>query len=90
MLCYAKSLKLCPTLWDPMDVGCQVPLSKGFSRQEYWNWVLISFLQWIFPTQGLNPRLLHCKQILLPLSHWGSPQGTETEVQSPSQLLAQP
>ena len=33
-------------------------------------------LQGIFPTQGLNPRLLHllhCRQIILPLSHWGSP-----------------
>ena len=29
-------------------------------------------LQGIFPTQGLNPDLLHCKQILYCLSHWGS------------------
>ena len=30
----------------------------------------------IIPTQGLNPHLLyllHCRQILYPLSHWGSP-----------------
>ena len=27
----------------------------------------------IFPTQGLNPRLLHCRQILYQLSHQGSP-----------------
>ena len=31
-----------------------------------------SLLQGIFPTQGLNPGLLHCRQILLPLSHQGS------------------
>ena len=30
-------------------------------------------LQGIFLTQGLNPHLLHCKWILLPLSHLGSP-----------------
>ena len=30
-------------------------------------------LQWIFLTQGLNPGLLHCWQILYHLSHWGSP-----------------
>ena len=30
-------------------------------------------LQGLFPTQGLNPCLLHCRQILLPLSRWGSP-----------------
>ena len=32
-----------------------------------------SFLQGIFPTQGLNPGLLHCGQILYHLSHQGSP-----------------
>ena len=32
-----------------------------------------SLLQRIFPTQGLNPDLLHCKQILYQLSHQGSP-----------------
>ena len=30
-------------------------------------------LQRIFSTQGLNPSLLHCKQILYRLSHNGSP-----------------
>ena len=30
-------------------------------------------LQGIFPTQGLNPGLLHCWQILYQLSHQGSP-----------------
>ena len=32
----------------------------------------LSLLQWIFPTQGLNPGLLHCRQILYQLSHRGS------------------
>ena len=32
------------------------------------------FVQGIFPTQGLNPGLLHCKQILYQLSHKGSPK----------------
>ena len=30
-------------------------------------------LQGIFPTQGLNPGLLHCRQVLYHLSHQGSP-----------------
>ena len=30
-----------------------------------------SLLQGIFPTQGLNPGLLHCRQILYHLSHQG-------------------
>ena len=33
----------------------------------------LSLLQGIFPTQGLNPGLPHCRQILYPLSHKGSP-----------------
>ena len=35
----------------------------------------LSLLQGIFPTQGLNPGLLHCRQILYQLkdSHWGIP-----------------
>ena len=34
---HAKSLQLCPTLWDPWIVAHQAPLSMGFSRQEYWS-----------------------------------------------------
>ena len=33
----------------------------------------LSLLQGIFPTQRLNPGLLHCRQILYQLSHKGSP-----------------
>ena len=32
-------------------------------------------LQGIFPTQGSNPGLLHCRQTLHPLNHQGSPAG---------------
>ena len=31
------------------------------------------FSRGIFLTQGLNPGLLHCRQILYHLSYWGSP-----------------
>ena len=34
----------------------------------------LSLLQGIFPTQGLNPGLLHSRQILYQLSHKGSPR----------------
>ena len=34
----------------------------------------LSLLQRIFPTQGSNPGLLHCGQILYQLSHKGSPR----------------
>ena len=33
-----------------------------------------SLLQEIFPTQGSNPGLTHCRQILYPLSNKGSPR----------------
>ena len=34
----------------------------------------LSLLQGIFPTQGLNPGLTRCRQILYQLSHQGSPR----------------
>ena len=34
----------------------------------------LSLLQGIFPTQGLNSSLPHCRQILYQLSHKGSPK----------------
>ena len=37
----------------------------------------LSLLQGIFLTQGSNPRLLHCRQILYQLSHKGSPRVLE-------------
>ena len=40
----------------------------GFSRQEYWSGCH-ACLQGIFPTQGSNLYLLHCRQILYHLSH---------------------
>ena len=34
----------------------------------------LSLLQGIFPTQGSNPGIPHCRQILYQLSHKGSPR----------------
>ena len=50
-----------------MDVAYQASLPVEFSRQEYWNG-LPSLLQGVFLTQGLNPGLLHCRQIIYQLS----------------------
>ena len=36
----------------------------------------LSFLQGIFPTQGSNPGLPHCRWIFYQLSHKGSPKAT--------------
>ena len=55
-----------PALWDPMDCSPPDSLSMEFSRLE---WVAMALLQGIFPTQGSNPGLLHCRQIISNLSH---------------------
>ena len=54
-------------LWT---VACQAPL-WNFPRKNT-GAGCHSFLQGISPTQGLNPRLLHCRQILYLLSQLGS------------------
>jgi len=60
------------SLRDPMD--CSPPGSSvhgdspGKNTGVGWNF----FLQGIFPTQGSNPGVPHCRQTLYPLSHQGS------------------
>ena len=58
----------CPTLCDPIGFVPHVPLSMGFSKQKHWSGLPFPS-QGIFPIQGLNSGLLHCKQILHRLSH---------------------
>ena len=57
----------CPTLVAPWTLARQAPLCMRFPRQEYWSGLPFP-LQGIFPTQGSNPALLHCRQILDPPS----------------------
>ena len=59
----------CVTLCDLMD--CSLP---GFSicgifQARVLEWVAISFSRRSSQTQGLNPGLLHCRQMIYPLSH---------------------
>ena len=63
----------CPTLCDPMDYsppGSSVHADSPGKNTEVGCHAL---LQGIFLTQGLNPGLPHCRQILYLLSHQGSP-----------------
>ena len=53
-------VRLFATQWT---VAHQAPLFMGFCRQEYWSG-LPSPSQGIFPTQGSNPGLPHCRQTL--------------------------
>ena len=61
--------QLCLTLCDPMD--CSWPRSSvhGDSPGRNTGMGCYALLQGIFPTQGLNPGLPHCRQILHCLSH---------------------
>ena len=67
----AKSLQSCPTLCDPMDCSCQAPLSMGFPRQGYWSGLPFPS-PGDLPDPGIDPGLLHCRQILYHSSHQGS------------------
>ena len=49
-----------------------------------------SLLQGIFPAQGLNPGLPHCRRILYQLSHQGSPKILECVAHPFSSGFSQP
>ena len=63
-----KVAQLCPTLCDPMD--CSPWSSPGQNTRMG----SLSLLQGIFPTQGSDPGLPHCRWILYQLRHQGSPR----------------
>ena len=82
--------QLCLTLCDP--VHCSPPGSFVHGDSPGKNTgVGCPILLWgIFPTQELNPGLLHCRQILYCLSHQGSPWILECVVYPFSRRSSQP
>ena len=56
------------TLVTPWTVAHHTPLSMGFSRQEYWSELPFPSPGYL-PDPGIEPSLLHCRQILYQLSH---------------------
>ena len=58
-------VQLLATLWTAAH---QAPLSRNSPGKNTGVGCHV-LLQGIFPTQGSNPHLLHCRQILYPLSH---------------------
>ena len=62
----------CPTFCYPMDCSLPAPLSMN-SPGKHTEVGCHYLLQGIFLTQGSNPGLLHCRQILYHLSYQGSP-----------------
>ena len=63
-----KVAQTCPTLCDPVD--CSPWNSTGRNTKVG----SCSLLQAIFPTQGLNPGLSHCRWILHQLNYQGRPR----------------
>ena len=61
-----KVAQPCLTLRDPMDYTVH-----GILQARILGVGSLSLLQGIFPTQGLNPGLAHCRRILYQLSHSG-------------------
>ena len=60
----------CLTLCDPID-------DSSWNSQQNTGEGRLSLLQEIFPTQGSNPGLPHCRRILYHLSRKGSPRVLE-------------
>ena len=58
--------QLSPTLYSPMDCSLPDSSTHGNSPGKNPGVDYHAFLQGIFPTQGSNPGLPHCKQILEP------------------------
>ena len=61
------------TFCNPLDYSLLDSSVHGIPQERILEWVAISFSRGIFPTQGSNPGLLHCRQILYHQSHQGSP-----------------
>ena len=78
-MCVCLVAQLCPTLCDPID--CNLPGSSvhGDSPGKNTGVGCHFLLQGIFPTQGLNPGVLHYRWILSCLIHQGSPGGLKSQ-----------
>ena len=72
MLLLVVYVQLCPNLCDLWTVAHQVPLSMEFSRQKYWSGKPLPF-PGVCPSPGLNPGLLHCRQVLYLTEPSGKP-----------------
>ena len=67
-------IRSCPTLCNPMVCSPWGSSVHGDSPGKNSRVGCHALLQGVFPTQGSNPGLLHCRWILYHLSHQGSPR----------------
>ena len=78
----------CLTLFDPMDCTPSGSSVHGDSPGKNTGVSCHNLLQGIFPTQGWNPGLLHCRRILYCLSHQGSPLHDLVQYQNQKIIIA--
>ena len=69
VLCMCLVAQSCPTLCDPMDCSSPGSSIHGDSPGKNPRVGCHALLQGIFPTQGSNPGLPHCRQVLYRLCH---------------------
>ena len=88
MECFYSDLSLSPTYllsqsfvyfsWNVKSESCSVVSDSwwfhGILQARKLEWVAFLFSRGIFPTQGSNPGLQHCRQIFYQLSHKESPR----------------
>ena len=75
-VCMLSHVQLFMTVWT---VGCQAPLSMGFSREEYWS-ELPCLPQGDISNPGIEPASSVAPELQadsLSPSHWGSPKEGE-------------
>ena len=73
-VCSAQWLNQVQFFVTPWTVAHQASLSVGILQARILEWGCHPLLQGIFPTQGSNPGLPHCRWILYCLSHQESPR----------------
>ena len=73
-VCMCLVTQLCSTFWDPVDCSPPGFSVDGGSPGKNAGVGCHALFQGIFPTQGLNLGLPHCRWILYHLSHQGSLQ----------------
>ena len=72
--------QLCPTLCDPMACRATASFVHRDSPGKNTGVGCHALFSGIFPTQGSNPGLPHCRHILYHLSHQGSLDATKTSI----------
>ena len=87
LFCDVLSHSISPTVCNPMDCSSPGSSVHGDSPGKNTGVGCCALPQGIFQTQGLNPGLPYCRQILYHMSHQGSPwEGPNITQYMPAQV----